>query len=152
MCLWNRSRKGEIMKKRINLGAIVGLLISLSTLGYAASDSAEKYFESGLQKYIKGDAVASIKELEDAVRYDKGNSKYKNFLVKVLVEKGSEFYLQKKTREAYPYFEKAKQYDPENKKVNDMYSALRKELFPDGKTPENTVPKASTEEISKMLG
>ena len=73
------------------------------------------------------------------------DAKYKNFLVKVLVEKGSEYYLQKKTREAYPYFEKAKQYDPENKKVNDMYSALRKELFPDGNATENTSTKASNE-------
>ncbi|OGF44321.1 MAG: hypothetical protein A2452_05875 [Candidatus Firestonebacteria bacterium RIFOXYC2_FULL_39_67] len=139
------------MKKRINLGAIVGLLISLSTLGYAASDSAEKYFESGLQKYIKGDAVASIKELEDAVRYDKGNAKYKNFLVKVLVEKGSEFYLQKKTKEAFSCFEKARQYDPDNKKVNDMYSVLKKELFPGTNTIENISPKENTEVLSKML-
>ena len=140
------------MIKQLILGAVVGLLLGLPLQSYAAgNDVAEKYFEAGLQKYIKGDATASIKELEDALKFDKGNAKYKNFLVKVLVEKGSEYYLQKKTREAYPYFEKAKQYDPENKKVNDMYSALRKELFPDGNAPENTSTKASNEEISKML-
>ena len=141
------------MRKQLFIGVLVGLFFCLPFGSCAAdTDIAGKYFETGLQKYIKGDSLASIKELEDAVKLDKNNAKYKNFLVKVLVEKGSEFYLQKKTREAYPFFEKAKQYDPENKKVNDMYLALRKDLFPDGKTPENTVPKASTEEISKMLG
>ncbi|MFH1075000.1 MAG: HEAT repeat domain-containing protein [Candidatus Firestonebacteria bacterium] len=140
------------MRKQLFLGAVTGLFIYLSFESYAAgTDTAEKYFEAGLQKYIKGDAGASIKVLEDAVKSDKDNARYKNFLIKVLVEKGSEFYLQKKTREAYPYFEKAKQYDPENKEAGDMYSVLRKELFPEGSASDNAFPETNIEKFSKML-
>ncbi len=119
------------MTKRL----IFGILFLVSALGLwsvvQATDSAgDMYFSNGVQKYLKSDLDGAIQDLDVAMSMDKGNVKTKAFLVKILVEKGTEFYLRKDYGNALPYLTRAHDLVPEDNKVTQMYNMADAALHP----------------------
>lgn len=96
----------------------------------AADTAGDIYFNSGVQKYLKADLDGAIKDLENVLSFDKANPKAKAFLVKVLVEKGTEFYLRKDYPSALPYLKRAHEIVPENEKVTSMFNLADNEVNP----------------------
>jgi tetratricopeptide (TPR) repeat protein len=111
------------------------LILGILCLNYTPAESAkgsasDLYFSSGVQKYLKGNMDGAVKDLEEAYRFDQANEKVKAFLTKMLVEKGSEFYLRKQYSDALPYLQRAHEIVPDNKKVTDMYNLADAEVHP----------------------
>jgi len=114
---------------------IFGILFLVSALGWwavaqAADSAGDMYFSNGVQKYLKGDMDGAIQDLDVAMSMDKGNPKTKAFLVKILVEKGTEFYLRKDYNNALPYLTRAHELVPEDNKVAQMYNLADEALHP----------------------
>jgi len=139
-----------MLKSRIVFLTLFTFFTVFTVSCYAENEKAESYFTDGVQKYIKGDIDGAIFDIENSLKLDKENKKYSSFLVKMLVEKGSEYYLQKKLKEALPYFEKAKKISPDNEKVKEMYDVIYKELFPTSET-QNVQKVESSEEMRKLF-
>lgn len=104
------------------------LLFSISSTCFSQDPTAEIYFKSGIQKYLKGDTEKAIADLEVAFNLDPENEKIKAILVKTLIERGTELYLRKYWREALPYLKRAKFISPENEEVKRMYDLAKKQI------------------------
>ncbi|MFH1823803.1 MAG: HEAT repeat domain-containing protein [Candidatus Firestonebacteria bacterium] len=139
-----------MFKTLITFFTFLTLFISF-TVSCSADERAQNYFTDGVQKYIKGDVDRAIFDIENSLKLDKENKKYISFLVKMLVEKGSEYYLQRKLNEAFPYFEKASKLSPEDKKVKEMHNIIYKELFPTAEIQPIQKTEPSYEEMAKLF-
>ncbi|MFH1415904.1 MAG: HEAT repeat domain-containing protein [Elusimicrobiota bacterium] len=117
---------------RYKIFLIILFLITCLSGGslYAKNDTAQLYFNRALESYLKGDLDGSINNAEEAIKFDKENKKMQVFLIKVLVERGSGFFLDKQYSDALPYLEKAKWLDPDNEEVNKMYGMVYNKLNP----------------------
>lgn len=114
---------------------ICGILFLSTALGLwsvvgAADSAGDMYFSNGVQKYLKGDLDGAIQDLDVAMSMDKGNVKTKAFLVKILVERGTEFYLRKDYNNALPYLTRAHELVPADSKVAQMYNMADEALHP----------------------
>ncbi|MCK4824854.1 HEAT repeat domain-containing protein, partial [bacterium] len=104
----------------------------------AKGGASDIYFSAGVQKYLKGNLDGAIKDLEDAYNFDKNNKKVQAFLTKVLVGKGTEYYLKKDYTRALPYLRRAHELAPDNEKVKEMFTLVDAEVNPPPK-PAPTV-------------
>lgn len=114
----------------------------------AKGDACDIYFSAGVQKYLKGDLDGAIRDLEDAYNFDKTNKKAQVFLTKVLVGKGTEYYLKKDYTRALPYLRRAHELAPDNEKVKEMFTLVDAEVNPPPKpTPTPATPSAPGTEV-----
>ena len=78
------------------------------------------YFNSAIDKYIKGDYDGSIELLENVLSQNIQNQKAKEFLVKILVEATEKQIMLSNYTKAKKYLEKAKIISPEDTKINEL--------------------------------
>ncbi|MFH2070810.1 MAG: HEAT repeat domain-containing protein, partial [Elusimicrobiota bacterium] len=104
---------------------------------------SEVYFTQGLKKYLEDkDFDGAIAKFEDALKFDKGNKKAKTFLVKILIEYGSELYLKREYTNALPYLKKAYELSPDNSEVKQMYELTVKQTSPGDVSQQDVVSSA----------
>lgn len=93
-----------------------------------ADTTSDLLFNQAAQAYLKGDFDGAIEGLEGSLGADSANSKTKAFLVKVLVERGSQLYLDRQHGRAHSYLKKAQGLDPKRQDVGKMLEVTEQEL------------------------
>ncbi len=110
---------------------IMFLFLGVMTFSFVQAEKVDEiFFDRGIQKYLKGDVDGFIVDLEKALEFNPDYKKAKTFLVKVLVEKGSQLYLEKQFEKALPLLEEANGFLPDNEELKQMYNLTKQELFP----------------------
>ena len=125
-------------RKCLNWVLMLVLLLFTALYVRAASDDANIYFNAGTEKYLQGNFTESIDNLEKAQALDPGNTKIKEFMVKILLEAGTQNHMTRNYRQAFIYLDKAHKLDPENAKVTEMYTLTKSLLNP---SAEKVAPK-----------
>lgn len=93
-----------------------------------ADQTADIYFHRGIQKYLSGNIEEAISDVEQAISLGAKDRKVSAFLVKILLERGGILFQNKQYQDALPYFERAKKYDPENQKIQDVINTILTKL------------------------
>lgn len=138
---WKVVIRGEKMQKSFRIVILILLIISgFFTLLEAKNKTAELYFHRGLESYLKGDYDKTIANVEEALQFDARNTKMRAFLIKVLVERSFQLFSNKQYKDALPYLEKARWFDPDNKNVNRMYDIADKRVNPPAPQPSLPEP------------
>jgi tetratricopeptide (TPR) repeat protein len=95
------------------------------SFNYLCSETnPEVYFNSGIDKYVKGDYDGSITLFEQTLSAQPGYQKAKDFLLKVLVEATEKQIMLSNYQKAKIYIEKAKKISPDDPKVNELYGVI----------------------------
>lgn len=84
----------------------------------------EVYFNSGIDKYVKGDYDGAIALFEQTLTEKPDHQKAKNFLVKVLIETTEKQILMSNFKTAKFYIDKASVIAPDNEKVNELQKVI----------------------------
>lgn len=113
-----------------------------------ADQTSDIYFHRGIQKYLSGNIEEAINDVEQAISLGAKDKKVSAFLVKVLLERGGVLFQNKQYQDALPYFEKAKKYDPENQKIQEVISTILEKLNPKNVLPSPTPSQEVTTKIS----
>ncbi|OGS43095.1 MAG: hypothetical protein A2539_09415 [Elusimicrobia bacterium RIFOXYD2_FULL_34_15] len=82
------------------------------------------YFNSAIDKYVKGDYEGAIELFEKILSQNPQNQKVENFLVRVLIEAAEKQVLVSNYHKAKIYIEKAKVVSPEDTKVNELLKVI----------------------------
>ncbi|MFH1073503.1 MAG: tetratricopeptide repeat protein [Candidatus Firestonebacteria bacterium] len=115
-----------------------------------AGEAADTFFHNGVKKYIKKNYDGAIADVEKAISLGTSEKNANAFLVKILIERGSNLYENKQYKEALFYFEKAKKLQPDNKDLENIITAVNDKLKPVVEKIEITVERES-ERVAKEL-
>ncbi|MBI5555031.1 MAG: HEAT repeat domain-containing protein [Elusimicrobia bacterium] len=119
------------MIKRIKTCLVLGVgLLSLFISLALADTASDVYFDQGVQQYLVNDLDAAIKNLEKALSLDQSSEKVKTLLTKILVERGTAFYVRRDYSNASPYLTRAHELRPDNDKITQLYNLLREAVQP----------------------
>ncbi len=126
----------------------VVMLCVFSNVGYAIDEkAAEIYFDKSIHSYLNGKTEEAIKNAEQGLKLNPQNWSIKDFLIKLLIERGNELYKNKVYSEALPYFERAKAIAPNNKNVKKMYTIIYNKLHPESVVPGSQPSLGFTKEL-----
>ncbi|MDD5687881.1 MAG: hypothetical protein PHE88_08630 [Elusimicrobia bacterium] len=84
----------------------------------------EVYFNSAIDKYIKGDYDSAIELFEKLLAENPQHQKSKEFLIKVLIEAAEKQVMLSNYTKAKTYIEKAKTIAPDNAKINELQNII----------------------------
>ncbi len=116
------------MKRWVIPTVVIAMVVSLIMPGIVNTASAQTPQEKlgvAVRKYLEGNFVGSVNDLEKILKIEPYNEKAKNLLVKSCLKLAQEPYEKKDYSRALPWLEKALRYDPENKEVKNMIAAAR---------------------------
>ncbi|HAX61072.1 MAG TPA: hypothetical protein DCX95_00710 [Elusimicrobia bacterium] len=85
---------------------------------------SELYFNSGIDKYVKGDYDDAIALFEQTLSENPDHQKAKNFLVKVLIEATEKQIMMSNFPKAKIYIDRAKIIAPDNGKINELQKVI----------------------------
>lgn len=97
-------------------------LLTMNRL-YCAVDP-EIYFNSGIDKYVKGDYDGAIALFEQTLTENPSHAKAGKFLKKVLVEGAEKQIMESNSQKAKKYIERAKELFPDDVKVNELQKII----------------------------
>ncbi|MFH2070197.1 MAG: HEAT repeat domain-containing protein [Elusimicrobiota bacterium] len=132
------------------ISVLLFLLMAVFSVSAVYAYSTDKkatdiYFNLGVKKYANGDFDGAILDFETSLKMDSSNKKATTFLLKMLVDRGSEYYLQKKFTQAMPFIERAYKLAPENEEVKKMFLLMKEEQ--EKKEKKDTRPRTAVEEV-----
>ncbi|HOJ63073.1 MAG TPA: HD domain-containing phosphohydrolase [Spirochaetota bacterium] len=110
--------------KKIGLIIIILTFFIINLNADNKTDSLDKY-NSGMEKFQKGDIDGAIDDLRQAVSLDDRNFKAKKSLVDVLLVKGKNLINAEKYDEAQEMLKEAYRLFPSNQEVADLYKGLK---------------------------
>ncbi|MDO8735308.1 MAG: tetratricopeptide repeat protein, partial [Elusimicrobiota bacterium] len=84
----------------------------------------EMYFNSGIDKYVKGDYDGAVALFEQTLSESPSHQKAKNFLVKVLIEATEKQIMVSNFQKAKVYADRAKIIAPDDEKVNELQKVI----------------------------
>lgn len=84
----------------------------------------EMYFNSGIDKYVKGDYDGAVALFEQMLSEKPSHQKAKNFLVKVLIEATEKQIMVSNFQKAKVYADRAKIIAPDDEKVNELQKVI----------------------------
>jgi len=116
------------MKKQIIPTVVIAIIVSLILsviVNTASAQTPQEKLGVAVRKYLEGNFVGSVNDLEKVLKIEPYNEKAKNLLVKSCLRLAQEPYEKKDYSRALPWLEKALRYDPENKEVKNMIAAAR---------------------------
>ncbi|MBI5574302.1 MAG: hypothetical protein HY919_07115 [Elusimicrobia bacterium] len=99
------------------------LTYSLTHCLYAQTNP-EVYFNSGIDKYVKGDYDGAVALFEQTLSEKPDHQKARNFLVKVLIEATEKQIMMSNFSKAKIYIDKAKIVAPDNERVNELQKVI----------------------------
>lgn len=145
-------KSGELRIKNCGLFLILIFNFQLSIVNCLHSQAkSELYFNSGIDKYVKGDYDDAIALFEQTLSESPGHQKAKNFLVKVLIEATEKQIMLSNFPKAKIYIEKAKIISPDNPKADDLFKVVsggyvkkKQEIQPTAKIKERTEKQSSS--------
>ncbi|MFA5780407.1 MAG: hypothetical protein WC947_09765 [Elusimicrobiota bacterium] len=113
---YERLRKISIFVIFLNLCNLFNCLYSQT--------NPEVYFNSGIDKYVKGDYDGAVALFEQTLSGKPDHQKAKNFLVKVLIEATEKQIMMSNFQKAKVYVDRAKIIVPDNEKVNELQKVI----------------------------
>jgi tetratricopeptide (TPR) repeat protein len=116
------------VKKQIIPTVVIAITVSLILSGIvnmASAQTPQEKFGIAVRKYLEGNFVGSVNDLEKVLKIEPYNEKARNLLVKSCLKLAQEPYEKKDYSRALPWLEKALRYDPKNKEVKNMIAAAR---------------------------
>jgi hypothetical protein len=119
---------------------LTGVFLLLGVFICSASDKADIYFNAGTEKYLQGDYISAIENLEKAQAEDPGNGRITEFMVKILSEAATQQQLKRDYKKAMEYLEKAKALSPLDPSINEMYD-LNRDILSKNKPASGPVEK-----------
>ncbi|MBN1384334.1 MAG: hypothetical protein JW983_05615 [Elusimicrobia bacterium] len=114
----------KVMRWLILICLFTYLPIYLSTCLYCEIDS-EIYFNSGIDKYVKGDYDGAIALFEQTLSLSPNHTKAKRFLKKVLIEGTEKQIMKSNSWKADIYIKRAKELFPDDEKVNELQKIIK---------------------------
>ena len=91
---------------------------------YCQQSDPEVYFNSGIDKYVKGDYDNAIALFEQTLSENPNHQKAKNFLIKVLIEATEKQIMVSNFSKAKVYIDRAKIIAPDSEKVGELQKVV----------------------------
>ena len=112
--------------ERLRKILIFGIFLNLYNLSNClySQTNPEVYFNSGIDKYVKGDYDGAISLFEQTLSEKPDHQKAKSFLVKVLIEATEKQIMMSNFKTAKGYIDRAKIIAPDDEKVNELQKII----------------------------
>lgn len=117
------------LQKMVKLVFYLVLILSLSLSKVYAQ------FAEGVKKYTTGEYEEAIPYLEATLEKDKENQLAKDYLLQSLLTLWERYRQEKKYEKALAFLEKAYKYFPENPRVKELYTTIRKAIIKETPLP-----------------
>jgi len=104
------------------------LILFLFSLNVFSSENVDIYFNAATEKYLQGDYEKAVESIEKAIEIEPNKPQFKSFLIKIVIEAGTNYNLTREYPKAMKVLEKGKKYAPENEKINELYNVTKEIL------------------------
>ena len=121
------------MKKWRKWGQILTFdsILTIAAVGIiAASELSDLYMNAATEKYLQGDYMSAVENLEMLLAAEPGNAKAKKFAEKIVIEAATNLNLTHNYKEALKILAKGRKISPENEKIAELEKITENILAP----------------------